>query len=302
LFIFALSVKAFCMFSRKYFISLFFAATAPLCWTSLARADHACVWKVSAPGGGTLYLGGSIHALRSTDYPLPSAYNRAFDVSERLLFEDDPNVAPDRVKRFLKSAEYPKNDSLKNHVDPRTYDYLKRVFARMNVPEEKFARLRPWALIMTLWSPSLSGFSQELGIEEFLQRRARANGKPVSGLESFQEHAEILSGLTDRQAEAVILITFIPQPGGEDLARRGMAAWRHGDADSLERLDRASFADFPAFRERLINARNRNWIPKIERDLRSGHIYFVVVGAAHMGGPNGVLALLKSRGCQIEQL
>jgi hypothetical protein len=40
--------------------------------------------------------------------------------------------------------------------------------------------------------------------------------------------------------------------------------------------DRSAFADFPAFRERLIDARNRDWIPKIERDLRSGHVYFVV--------------------------
>src|ERR1700682_1298550 len=35
-----------------------------------------CVWKVSGPNGGTLYLGGSIHALRKVDYPLPLAFNR----------------------------------------------------------------------------------------------------------------------------------------------------------------------------------------------------------------------------------
>lgn len=51
----------------------------------------------------------------------------------------------------------------------------------------------------------------------------------------------------------------------------------------------------------MIEARNRNWIPKIERALHSGHVYFVVAGAAHVGGPNGVLALLRARGYQIEQ-
>ena len=40
----------------------------------------------------------------------------------------------------------------------------------------------------------------------------------------------------------------------------------------------------------------------MERDLHSGHIYFVIAGAAHMGGPNGVLALLRARGYRIEQL
>jgi uncharacterized protein YbaP (TraB family) len=79
-------------------------------------------------------------------------------------------------------------------------------------------------------------------------------------------------------------------------------AWRHGDADLVEQLDRSQFSDFPAFRERLIDARNRNWIPKIEHDLGSGHVYFVVVGAGHFGGPNGILALLRARGCKIDQL
>ena len=52
----------------------------------------------------------------------------------------------------------------------------------------------------------------------------------------------------------------------------------------------------------MVEARNRNWIPKIEGYLRSGQTYFVVVGAAHMGGPSGVLALLRERGFKIEQL
>jgi hypothetical protein len=281
---------------------LFVALLAALGIASTADAGHACVWKVTGPNGGVLYLGGSIHALRSTDYPLPGAYNRAFDASERLVLEDDPNVSSGRLRRFGKTAEFPKNDSLKNHLDPRTYDYLKKVFASAGAKEEDFSRLRPWALIMALWSPGASGLSSELGIEGYLERRARANTKPVTGLESFDEHVEILSGLTDRQAEAVILLTFIPQTGTESSNNRSLDAWRRGDAEALERKEHNAFVDFPAFRERIIDARNRNWIPKIERYLRSGHVYFVIAGAAHMGGPNGVVALLRARGYQVEQL
>ena len=56
---------------------------------SVSHVDAASVWKVTAPSGGTLYLGGSIHALHSADYPLPTAYNRAFDASTHLSFEVD---------------------------------------------------------------------------------------------------------------------------------------------------------------------------------------------------------------------
>jgi len=65
---------------------------------------------------------------------------------------------------------------------------------------------------------------------------------------------------------------------------------------------RQEFRDFPTMTERLSGQRNRNWIPKIESYLDSGQTYFVVVGAAHMVGPEGLLALLKARGYKIEQL
>ena len=43
-------------------------------------------------------------------------------------------------------------------------------------------------------------------------------------------------------------------------------------------------------------------MPKIENYLQSGQVYFVVVGAAHMGGENGVLSLLRAHGYDIQQL
>ena len=245
-----------------------------------------------------LYLGGSVHGLRSTDYPLPPAYNRAFDACTGLVIEDDPNVSQRTADRFFKSGFYGRGDSLKNHVDPRTYDYVRRVFGLMNVPEKEMAKCKPWMLITMLWS----GSTNELGIEGFLIKRARANHKPIFGLETFREHAEIISGMTDKQAELVLLATFIPQAPGSDSERKVLAAWRRGDVDAIAQLERESFSDLPTFAERLIAARNRNWIPKIEGYLRERHPYFVVAGAAHMGGRDGVLALLRTRGCRIEEL
>ena len=79
-------------------------------------------------------------------------------------------------------------------------------------------------------------------------------------------------------------------------------AWRRGDAEAVNHMLREEFRDFPSLGRRLIDARNRNWLPKIEGYLRSGKTYFVVVGAGHMGGPSGLLAMLRARGYTIEQL
>src|SRR5438477_613041 len=170
----------------------------------------ACVWKVSDAGGKVLYLGGSIHVLTSTDYPLPVAYNRAFDASNHLAFEADPKDFRNLPRNVFKAGEYPKGDNLKNHVDPRTYDYLRRFFGLIKVPEEKFSRYRPWLLAEILQAPQLHGLSLDLGVEGFLIKRARANSKPISGLETLKEGMAMMSGLTDRQSETMLLLTFIP--------------------------------------------------------------------------------------------
>src|SRR5438046_9587169 len=120
--------------------------------TSYSRA--ACVWKVTSAAGNVLYLAGSIHALQSTDYPLPSAYNRAFDVSERLVCEVDPKALVQSSRGLIKAGEYPKGDCLRNHFDLRTYDYLRRLLKIVEVPETTFAAYSPSFLSLLPQAPS----------------------------------------------------------------------------------------------------------------------------------------------------
>ncbi len=151
-------------------------------------------------------------------------------------------------------------------------------FARCRKPQ--IAKCKPWMLITLLWSPS----TNDLGVEAFLMKRARINGKPILGLESFREHADVLAGMSDKQAELVLLETFIPQAPGTDLHTKILAAWRRGDADAVADLSHKMEHDLPTFAGRLVVERNRNWIPKIEHFIRDRHTYFVVAGAATWAG------------------
>ena len=277
---------------------LFVAVTLALFVPGTATGSS-CVWKVTGPNGGILYLGGSVHALSSSDYPLAAAYSTALAACSHLVFEDDPKAESRATKDLLRAGTYPKGDTLKNHVDPRTYDYIRRFFALVKVPEAEFAKFRPWLISILLSSPSSAHW--RLGVERYLQRRAGAS-KRIAGLESPKEHNAFFVDLSDREAEAFLLILFINAGETETGTGDLMHAWRRGDADSLSRIVRDSFRDFPSLGRRLIDERNRNWLPKIEEYLRSGHTHFVVVGAGHMGGPNGLLAMLRARACTIEQL
>jgi len=275
------------------FSAIFLAAKAP--------AASACVWKVTRPDGKIAYLGGSVHALRASDYPLPPVFMRAFNASSRIAFEVDAKALKESSDSLVQNGKYRKGDSLKNHVDARTYAYMRRLFELMDVPESSFSQYRPWFIVLMLQSVSTRNAMPKAGVDEFLMKQAAKRSMPVVGLESVQEHARIYSGLTDRESEILLLVTFIPSAstlGNDDI----MKAWRRGDAETLARIMDRESQEFPAFNERLLGARNRAWIPKIDGFLSSGHTYFVVAGAGHFGGRQGLLALLRAKGYQIEQL
>jgi uncharacterized protein len=263
---------------------------------------RSCVWKVTDSTGRTLYLGGSWHRLRSSDYPLPAAFKIAFEGSSDLAFE----IAPDDLHKTGKALEiagtYPRGDSLKNHVNPITYNILQVILGFANVPDSKFSRYRPWYLVLMLESPGVRGMSGKLGIERHFEARAAQASKPVTGLETLREHIEVFSGLSDRASEALLLHSFAPAQNSNSNFAAMMNAWRRGDAETITNVTRYGLRNPPGIADRLLSNRNRNWIPKIETFLHSGKTYFVLVGAAHMGGSDGVLPLLKARGYQIQQL
>lgn len=285
---------------RSRFIKYVIALSA-ICLATESNGATACVWKVTRPDGKTVYFGGSVHALPKSDYPMPAAYQRAFDASSRIAFEVDAKALQESTNSLVQNGKYRRGDSLKNHVDARTYAYMRRLFGLMNVAEESFSQYRPWFIVLMLQSASLSRSSPKAGVDEYFMKRAVKRSMPVIGLESVQEHARVYSGLTDRESEILLLSTFIPSEtrrGGDDVLK----AWNRGDAETLARIMEQESKEFPAFNERLLGARNRAWVPRIEGFLASGHTYFVVVGAGHFGGSRGLLALMRAKGYQIEQL
>lgn len=285
---------------RSRFISCVIALSA-ICLAAESKGATACVWKVTRPDGKTVYLGGSVHSFPKSNYPIPPAYQRAFDASSRIAFEVDAKALHESSNSLVQNGKYRRGDSLKNHVDARTYAYFRRLFGLMNVAEESFSQYRPWFIVLMLQSASSSRSSPKEGVDEYFMKRAAKRSMPVVGLESVQEHARVYSGLTDRESEILLLSTFVPSEtrhGNDDLLK----AWNRGDAETLARMMEQESQEFPAFNERLLGARNRAWIPRIDGFLASGHTYFVVVGAGHFGGSRGLLALMRSKGYQIEQL
>ncbi len=260
-----------------------------------------CVWKVTSPEGHTLYLAGSIHVLRREDYPLPASYDQALAASAGVAFETDLiAMSQDGGETLKRAALLPKNVTLRDKVDPRTYAYVMRVASQVKggEPEKQLDHLRPWAIAMQLTAPGFEGVSSSHGVELYVLSKARAAHKATTGLVPLKQHIAVFGAMSDTDGEIYLLREFIHLDTRSEEFKRTVAAWKRGDAEGMWR----DFSDTPTIRQRLLTDRNVSWMPKIEGFLRSGKTWMVVAGAAHMGGPEGLPALLQARGYRVEQM
>jgi uncharacterized protein YbaP (TraB family) len=279
---------------------------AALLFPAGSAAAKSCVWKVTS-GSETLYLAGSIHALRASDYPLPPEYDQAFDASAGLAFETDPNIPAQKwAKALARAGTLPDGVALRDRVDPRTYAYLQRVLAHTHgatAPEKKIEHLKPWVISWILQPPGggVPGMAHARGVESYLVARARAAHKTMTGLVPFEQHIAVYGGMNDTDSEASLLLAFINLNTSSAELQRILAAWRRGDTATIDASIKAEYRDAPSLRRRIITDRTAAWLPKIDGFLRSGKTWMVVAGSAHMAGDEGLPALLQAQGYRVEQ-
>ena len=272
-----------------------------------AAEARACVWRVTDNDGHTLYLAGSIHALRPSDYPFPKAYEQAYAASSQLAFETDLTIGGKQWNKAMgMAALYPMNGKLKDHVDPRTYAYILRVIGHTHgstEPEKRIEHFRPWAIAFMLESPGgIQGISTQYGVEPYFIQKAKHDHKPMAGLVPFNEHIAVFGKMNDADSEAVLLLAFIHLNTGGKTFERMVDTWKRGDIDAVEKMEEDEFSDAPSVRRRMLTDRNQRWLPKLEDDLRSGKTCMAIVGTAHMAGEEGLPALLQAKGYKVEQL
>ncbi len=270
-------------------------------------AAESTLWTVTSDGGEMIYLGGSVHVLRESDYPLPPEFEAAYADADRLLLELDMSGVgdPELQKLMVEKGSYPPGESLTDELSERVYGRLAEYARQRGIPLASLNRMRPWllTLMLTMMEMEAQGFSADSGLDLQLGRRAMADGKPIAGLESPLEQIEALAALDDGLGD-VLVEDFLRQMRvlGETLDDL-IAAWRDGDVERLDEFVTIEMqAASPQVYERLIVERNRRWLPAIEQALESGEKVLVVVGLAHLVGENNVRDLLASRGYRIEKL
>ena len=279
------------------------AALALLLWIQAlpGHADTALhsLWELHGKHN-TVYLLGSIHVLRSSDYPLAPAVLAAYANSTSLLMEinlaeiDTAKLSTD----MLASAMLPEGRSLPQILGAQRYARAQDLAHEVGVELSTFDQFAPWFAAEAISQLQLAqlGFQPQSGVEMYFLDRARTDGKRIEGLESAQDQIALFQGLSmDEQAE--YLISSLEQ--ARELPKQVddmVHAWQRGDTAWFGGEMESEFGRDPALYQSVLGSRNRKWLPKIEALLDDDKNYLVIVGTGHLVGRNSVIELLKKDG------
>jgi uncharacterized protein len=271
-----------------------------------ARADgrlHA-LWELHGKHN-TVYILGSIHVLRPSDYPLAPAVLQAYGKANAIFMEVDlADIDSQHMQtELLASARLPEGKTLQGIMGDVRYKRAQGLAQQVGVDLGIFDAFAPWFAAEAISQLQLQqlGFQSKSGVEMFFLERARADGKPVAGLETVQDQIALFDALgMDEQAD--YLISSLEE--AHDLPKEVDAmvrAWASGDTQWFADQLKSEIGRDPVLYDSVLLARNRKWVPKIEALLNDDKNYLVIVGTGHLVGQGNVIALLKKDGIEAAQ-
>ncbi|MBA4389446.1 MAG: hypothetical protein C0399_00710 [Syntrophus sp. (in: bacteria)] len=288
------------------FLVLLFVCICIYPFSSYAESQKIFFWRVQTKNS-TVYLLGSIHLLKRDVYPLSRIIENSYDKSDFLAVEADiADIGNIDMTQVLNNAIYQGDDSIEKHISRDALAVVQKEAGRLGLPFELIKIQKPWLLALTMQSLELmkAGYDPEYGIDKYFLNKAQGK-KKIFELESFDYQINLLSGFSDTEQELFLLYALKDLDVLTREVDKLIGAWKTGNVRVMETLATKSIVDesrfYPIY-EKLIIARNRNMVSRIENYLQSRGTYFVVVGAAHLVGKNGIIQLLKNKGYSVEQL
>lgn len=259
--------------------------------------DAPFLWKVQG-GGATHYLLGSMHLMPGSAYPLPASIQHAYAQTRGLILETDPAAleAPELQARMVDAGVTGRG--LVKEIDSALYARVRRQAQASDLPPTVCDRFKAWfcALSLTLYEFQRAGMEPKFGIDQHFYRRARADRRPVSWLEEADTQFRLFSNM-DATVSAQFLASSLDDLSQEQWSPAAlMEVWRDNDSPALAALLESTRRDFPQTYARLLSDRNRAWMHTLVERLQGRTPQLVVVGAAHLVGPDSVVAMLKAHG------
>ncbi|HUR40498.1 MAG TPA: TraB/GumN family protein [Verrucomicrobiae bacterium] len=248
------------------------------------------------------FLLGSVHVLPASAHPLPAALDAAYEATSALTIEADlaALAAPELQGRMLGAARDLGKGGLQARIGKPLFARLQKHAAKLGMPTPVCEQFQAWfcALALELFPLQQAGFASEFGIDNHFYARATDDARPVSGLETAQFQVELFTGMSPALSRQLLAATLDEDTYTSQSPEELYRIWRGGDLVALDKVLKELRQRYPELNALLLGNRNRAWMPGLLERFRSQTPQLVVVGAAHLAGSDGLLALLKAQGIE----
>lgn len=270
--------------------------------SAVASGKH-MLFRVRGPAGATVYLLGSVHLLDPNAGRLPADVDSAFAHAKTVAFETSLDTVQMRSMEIMSRGQYSGGATLRSSLSPAGLAKTDSVLKLYGLSVDRVNGFKPWlvSILMTQMVMQKAKFEPQYGVDVQLNNRAKQANKSVVSLESVDSQLGLFDRIPATDQERMLTMSSGPDSSALTLMRV-KDAWLTGDATMLDSLLNRAAAEAPAFFAIMVTDRNRSWIPKIEDLLKGKDDALVVVGAAHLVGSQGVLALLKAKGYTVDQM
>ena len=263
------------------------------------------IWEVKK-GEDTVYLGGTVHLLPVSEFPLPKGFTDVYAQTDSIVLETalpDPTDANKRMET-LKAMSYEEGITINDFVTENTSNQLTAYFDEVGVDFKTLNKFKPGFLAGVIVSieANKAGMAGQ-GVDAYFSQLATRDNKPIEYLESFSMQLDMISKLGVGDEEAALSNQINEAKNVIPTLKSLIKAWRSGNEKQIDELAVKPLKKrYPASHDVLLGSRNKQWIPKIEAMFGDDDKEFVLVGTAHLVGEDSVVRLLKDKGYEVTKL
>ncbi len=254
----------------------------------------------------TIYVAGSIHVGQPDFFPFTDEIEDAFESSDYLVVEVDLTTEENmnNAANIMEFAQLENGQTLDQVLSEELYLKLSETFADFGMPIENFNSFEPWfiSILLPAFKITSLGYLEEFGVDKYFMNKALGN-KEILELETFMDQIDLFR---DMDSEANLINTILTLPGTETMLKELVKAWKMGDEEKLNMLMhdeyKSEIFDTSDFYAKMFTERNIEMTEKIGKFLDDDKDYFIVVGAGHLVGDDGIISLLEKDGFKAEKL
>ncbi len=247
----------------------------------------------------TIYLFGTVHALKPGLDWFNDEVKTAFDKSQDLVIEvdipEDKAALGEQVRKF---GLLPAGQTLPSKLSPEGRKLLGDDLASLGLPRTTLDPYKPFfaAVSLTMLHLMADGTSSDDGVEKLLESSAKASGKKVGSLESMDFQLGLFDALPEQEQVRMLEDGLKNKEFADGNLDEIVAAWGKGDAEAVAKIINATDNDSPLLYQKLLVERNANWANWVQNRLKTPGTTFVAVGAAHLAGGDSLQSMLGKKG------